>query len=186
MDIKILRIEANPRIDTVEQDNLEKAIAMLESGKSDSEVLIMFPNNSELVKELNVIKNIGLIKSIVPDSNFKTKLRATLTNLPLAKPKFNIVEFLQHNLKIILPVAISTAVFLLIFIKNDLQNTRQLKTTASLPPVVKTSDIQTAVDGIISDYTSDSQITSQGDSDITNIQKTYSTFNLSDLNETTY
>ncbi len=168
------------------EDNLEKAIAMLESGKSVSEVLAMFPNNAELAKALIVIKNIGLAKNITPDSAFKTKLRVALTNLPLVKPKFNLVEYLQHNLKIILPVVISTAVFLIIFIKNDFQNTEKIKTAASLPPFVKTSDIQTAVDGIISDYTSDSQITSQGDSDINDIQKTYSGFNLGDINENSY
>jgi hypothetical protein len=163
----------------MDTENLQDALKLLDNGKTTAEVLAMFPEDLELKESLRLAKELKKQASNIHLSeNFKNRLFSNIQSSE--KPKFSLKEILQEKLKFILPVLTAVAVLLFIIIpKSPSPDQNQ-------SPVSQTSSIDETAQAIISDFTNDTQYTSD-DQDINDVRQSYSNYNVNDIyNESSF
>lgn len=169
---------------------LEKALKLLDEGKSPAEIFNIFQDNQKELEEIfNLLGKLKIeSKKINLPEGLKSKIKTSLLNYKEEKPELTFIEKIQAKLKFIIPVMAVTAIMLFLLIPKNDQPDSLADTTTKTTALNQTTDhIDETANKIITDFTNDNPYSTASEEEINSIQKSYSEYNINDVyNEETF
>ena len=193
-------------------ENIQLILEALEKGKSNSEILAIFPQeNKDVEAILNLHKTLKHAQSLeLPEKNL---LKLILTNNinPQRQTQGRglflkqIIQTMNQKFKILIPLSAALVIALIVLVKYDQnqsvktaneaakeleqRNLKQQEYANSLPelqPLSPNASVDETVNGIVADLETENSIFAEGDDDVAYITQSYN-INIDDIyNENDY
>jgi hypothetical protein len=194
------------------EEKLQQILALLEQGKSNSEILALFPQEKKEVESiLNLDKTLKQANSVeLPEKNL---LKLILTdNINRQRHTQGrglflkqIIQTMNQKFKILIPLSAALVIALIVLVKYDQnqsvktaneaakeleqRNLKQQEYANSLPelqPLSPNANVDETVNGIVADLETENSILSEGDEDVAYVTQSYN-INIDDIyNENDY
>jgi len=194
------------------EEKLQQILILLEQGKSNSEILAIFPQeNKDVEVILNLHKTLIHAKSLeLPEKNL-LKLILTSNINPQRQTQGRglflkqIIQTMNQKFKILIPLSAALVIALIVLVKYDQnqsvktaneaakeleqRNLKQQEYANSLPelqPLSPNASVDETVNGIVADLETENSIFAEGDDDVAYITQSYN-INIDDIyNENDY
>ncbi len=194
------------------EEKLQQILVLLEQGKSNSEILALFPQEKKEVESiLNLEKTLKQANSVeLPEKNL-LKLILTDNINPQRHTQGRglflkqIIQTMNQKFKILIPLSAALVIALIVLVKYDQnqsvktaneaakeleqRNLKQQEYANSLPelqPLSPNANVDETVNGIVADLETENSIFSEGDEDVAYVTQSYN-INIDDIyNENDY
>lgn len=194
------------------EEKLQQILVLLEQGKSNSEILALFPQEKKEVESiLNLDKTLKQANSVeLPEKNL-LKLILTDNINPQRHTQGRglflkqIIQTMNQKFKILIPLSAALVIALIVLVKYDQnqsvktaneaakeleqRNLKQQEYANSLPelqPLSPNANVDETVNGIVADLETENSIFSEGDEDVAYVTQSYN-INIDDIyNENDY